>query len=136
MRSLLLAAALLLATAGGAAAQQQPSVPTQKGPALKQWVYIIRPVPRLREASAWTPADNQAAGAHFAYLQRLTAERQVILAGRTMQEPMDEKTAGFVIFEAATAEEARRLAEADPAVKAGVFTMELFPFSVALQRAP
>ena len=132
MRLLILAAALALATAAPAAAQQ---VQATKDPALKQWVYLIRPIPRLRDEKAWTPADNQAAGAHFQYLQKLTADGVVVMAGRTMQ-PLDDKTVGMVVFEAASEAEARRIADADPAVKAGVFTMEMFPFAIALQRKP
>ena len=134
-----LALALAAATADPLRAQQAaspPAAPAAAAAPMKQWIYVIRPVPRLYADSAWTPSDAEAARAHYGYLQQLTRTGTVLMAGRTIQQPLDARTMGLVVFQAASADEARRIAEADPAVKAGVFTMEWFPFSVVLERVP
>ena len=71
---------------------------------------------------------------HFAHLKAATAERKVILAGRTL-EPGD-KTFGLVIFEAADESAARKFMNRDPAVAEKIMTAELHPYAVALQRKP
>ncbi len=51
---------------------------------------------------------------------------------------MTESYRGLFIFNVATVEEARKLVETDPAVKAGVFIAELTPWygSAALMATP
>jgi len=99
---------------------------------LPQFVYVLKLVPRLHDDAAWTDADKQAVGAHFARLQAATKSGQVILAGRTL-EP-GEKTFGLVVFEASDLAAARTFTEADPAVVAGVMTATVHPYAVALLR--
>lgn len=129
MKRLLIAALLLLGSASFAHAQQ-PAAPHAQ--AVKQYIYVLRPIPRLQEQKNWTAQDNAAVRAHFERLKRLTAEGTVILAGRT--QTLDASTFGIVIFEASSPEAARDLMEEDPAVKQGIMTAELFPYSVALMR--
>jgi len=100
---------------------------------LRQWVYVLKPVPRLHDDDAWTKDDERLVGEHFRRLQRLVAERVVILAGRTT-EPGD-RTFGLVIFEATDESAARAIMEGDPAVAGGIMTATLHPYAVALQRA-
>lgn len=109
----------------------EPAPPAKPTP---QWVYVLKLVPRLHDDAAWTKDDERIIGEHFAQLQRMTAERTVILAGRTT-EPGD-KTFGLVIFEAADEAAARAIMVADPAVKGGIMTATLHPYAVALQRKP
>jgi len=98
----------------------------------KQFIYVLRLVPRLHVDSAWTKDDETALSRHFARLKQAIDTGEVILAGRTM-EPGD-KTFGIAIFEAADEKAARSFMESDPAVVAGLMTAELHPFAVALQR--
>ena len=98
----------------------------------KQYIYILRLVPRLYSEAAWTKEDNMALSRHFARFQHAIETRELILAGRT-PEPGD-KTFGIAIFEAKDEESARKFMESDPAVVAGLMTAELHPFAVALQR--
>ena len=102
-------------------------------PKPRQFVYMLRLVPRLHDDSAWTDADRKTVGTHFAHLKAATAEGKVILAGRTL-EP-GAKTFGLVIFEAADEAAAKAFMESDPAVAASVMTATVHPFSVALTRA-
>ncbi len=98
----------------------------------KQFIYVLRLVPRLHADSAWTKEDNAVLERHFARFQQAAKSGQLILAGRT-SEPGD-KTFGIAIFEAPDEDAARKFMEEDPAVAGGLMTAELHPFAVALQR--
>jgi len=98
----------------------------------KQFIYVLRLVPRLHSDAAWTKEDEAAIGRHLARFNEAIKTGQLILAGRT-KEPGD-KTFGIAIFEAPDEAAARAFMEGDPAVIAGLMTAELHPFAVALQR--
>jgi uncharacterized protein YciI len=98
----------------------------------KQFIYVLRLVPRLYSDSAWTKEDKAVLGGHFVRFQEAAKSGQLILAGRT-SEPGD-KTFGIAIFEAPDEEAARKFMQEDPAVAGGLMTAELHPFAVALQR--
>jgi uncharacterized protein YciI len=98
----------------------------------KQFIYVLRLVPRLHSDSAWTKEDEAVLSRHFVRFKRATETGELILAGRTT-EPGD-KTFGIAIFEAKDEAAARKFMESDPAVAAGLMTAELHPFAVALQR--
>jgi uncharacterized protein len=130
----LLIALLLLAPFGAAAADEKsPSNSSTPAAAkLKQFVYVLRLVPRLHDDTAWTDADKAAAKRHFARLTAATNNGQVILAGRTLEA--GNKTFGLVIFEAVDEAAARVFMNDDPAVIEKVMTADLHPYQVALQR--
>ena len=115
-----------LLVAPGLAAETESAVKPQ------QYVYVLHLTPRMREANAWTDADNGVIGQHFARLAKATESGQVILAGRTT-EALDQ-TFGLVIFEAESEEAAKRFMESDPAVVANIMSATLHPYSVALHR--
>ena len=98
----------------------------------KQFIYVLRLVPRLHADSAWTKEDNAVLERHFVRFQQAARSGQLILAGRTA-EPGD-KTFGIAIFEASDEDAARKFMQEDPAVAGGLMTAELHPFAVALQR--
>lgn len=98
----------------------------------KQFIYVLRLVPRLHSDAAWTKDDEMAISRHLARFKHAIETGELILAGRTM-EPGD-KTFGIAIFEAPDEKAARSFMESDPAVVAGLMTAELHPFAVALQR--
>jgi uncharacterized protein YciI len=98
----------------------------------KQFIYVLRLVPRLHQDFAWTKEDNMALSRHFTRFQHAIETGELILAGRT-KEPGDQ-TFGIAIFEAADETAARAFMKSDPAVVAGLMTAELHPFAVALQR--
>ena len=98
----------------------------------KQFIYVLRPVPRLYADSAWTKEDEAVLERHFVRFQEAAKSGQLILAGRT-SEPGD-KTFGIAIFEAPDEDAARKFMQEDPAVAGGLMTAELHPFAVALQR--
>ena len=98
----------------------------------KQFIYVLRLVPRLYDDKNWTKEDEMALSRHFARFKHAIETGELILAGRT-REP-GYKTFGIAIFEANDETAARKFMESDPAVVAGLMTAELHPFSVALQR--
>ena len=99
----------------------------------KQFVYVLKLVPRLLNEKNWTEQDNAIVGKHFRRLQKLHKEGKVVLAGRTLNES-DPTQFGVVILEVGSEEEARKIMEEDDAVKEKIMTAQLFPFSVALIR--
>jgi uncharacterized protein YciI len=98
----------------------------------KQFIYVLRLVPRLYADTAWTKEDEAAIGRHLANFKEAVKSGQLILAGRTL-EPGD-KTFGIAVFEATDEAAARKFMESDPAVVSGLMTAKLHPFAVALQR--
>jgi len=98
----------------------------------KQFIYVLRLVPRLYSDTAWTKEDNMALTRHFERFKRAIETRELILAGRTAES--GDRTFGIAVFEAKDEEAARKFMESDPAVVAGLMTAELHPFAVALLR--
>lgn len=98
----------------------------------KQFIYVLKLIPRLREEKNWTKEDGEIVGRHFRRLQQLHKEGRVILAGRTLNES-DPSQFGVVILVADSEAEARKMMEEDDAVKEKIMTAQLFPFSVALK---
>jgi uncharacterized protein YciI len=110
----------------------QTLVAQTSGAKPKQFIYVLRLVPRLYDDKNWTKEDNMALSRHFVRFKHAIETGELILAGRT-QEPGD-KTFGIAIFEANDETAARKFMESDPAVVAGLMTAELHPFVLALER--
>lgn len=123
----LLATLLALLFLCGAVISQE----SQKKEGKKQFIYVLKLIPRLLNEKNWTKEDSQIVGRHFRRLQRLHKDGTVILAGRTLNEA-DPSQFGIVIFEASSEEAARMMMLEDDAVKEKIMTAQLFPFSVAL----
>lgn len=100
---------------------------------MKQYIYVLKLIPALRDAGNWTQNDEQIVDRHFAHLQGLLKENRLILAGKT--EGLDEKTFGIVILEAESDANAAEMVKRDPAVAEGIMTAELFKYNVALLRS-
>ena len=66
---------------------------------------------------------------HFAYLQQLTEQEILILAGRTLNNDVD--TIGIAIINALSEEEAYTIVDNDPAVSQGIMHARLYPYRVA-----
>jgi len=99
---------------------------------MKQFIYVLRLIPRLLKESNWTDSDNAIIGRHSEHLQSLLTEGKLILAGKTAG--LDEKTFGIVIFEAKDLLSAQKQMNLDPAVQDGIMFAELSPYTVALMR--
>jgi len=95
-----------------------------------QYLYRLKPVRIAMLTQGLTEQEAAAVADHFAYLERLTAQGRVLMAGRT--QTADEHTFGIVVFVADSDEAAHDLMQGDPALSRGVMTAELFPFRIAL----
>jgi uncharacterized protein YciI/uncharacterized protein YndB with AHSA1/START domain len=95
----------------------------------KDWLCIVRPS-RPDFLATITAEESSIVSAHFAYLKDLLAQGRLVLAGRTQTDQPE----GYSIFQVETEEMARSVVAADPAVVAGVFVAELYPYSVAISR--
>lgn len=98
---------------------------------MQEYLYKLQLSSRLHDEQNWTEADNGIVAEHFGYLQKLLAEGNLILAGRTLNELSNSM--GIAIFRANSEEEARSIMESDPAVQQGIMTAELYPYKVAVQ---
>jgi uncharacterized protein YciI len=107
------------------AQESQPEKP-------KQFIYVLRLVPRLHADASWTPQDEKVLQRHFVRFQEAIKTGQLILAGRTSES--GDKTFGIAVFQAKDEATALKFMEEDPAVAGGLMTAELHPFSVALER--
>ncbi len=83
----------------------------------------------LRPANEYgRPKTEKIVSAHFNYLKSLLEDGKLSMAGR-----FSEVLIGLVMIEAKSHEEALNIMGKDPAVIAGVFHAELYPWSIALQ---
>ena len=98
----------------------------------KQFMYVLKPAPRLYDDKKLTKEDKAVLDRHFSRLQEAAKSGQVIVAGRT-KEP-GKQTFGVVIFRASDDAAAQKFMEGDPAVIAKLMTAELHPFAVHMQR--
>ncbi len=98
-----------------------------------QYIYHFAPVrPGFRaDPESMTPQEVASAERHFAYLKAATERRQVLLAGRSL----DDAGPAVVILEAESPEAAQSFMESDPFVAEGVMRASLHPFRAALVRA-
>lgn len=127
-RRLPLFLSLLLVTFALPALRAEETAPAQKS----RFIYLLRLAERLHADTGWTKDDEEAIGRHFRHLKAATESGQAIVVGRTL-EPGD-KTFGLVIFEADNVEAAQTFAESDPAVVAGIMSVEVRPFALVLMR--
>lgn len=98
----------------------------------KTFIYVLKLMPGYYDSNNWKPKDTETIQVHFKNLQDMLSEGKLFVAGRTDVE--NEKTFGIVIYEAVSFEEAVKIANEDPAVKAGIMSVEVFPFSLALMK--
>lgn len=97
---------------------------------MPQYLYRIQPTRTAMLAEGPNDAEAQRIGEHFEYLEGLTTQGTVLMAGRTLNA--DASAFGIVVFLAESDSAAQAIVDADPAVKHGVMTAEVFPYRVAL----
>lgn len=95
-------------------------------------LYLLRIQPVRPAMLTEGPTEWEAAmvAQHFAYLEKLTEQGVVKLAGRTLTT--DYSSYGIILFAAADAAAAGALVENDPAIKNRVMRAEFHPFRIAL----
>ena len=96
---------------------------------MTEWIYFIH-APRDDFAATMTAAEKAVWEEHFARLQRMLADGQLILAGPTL----GSINTGLVIFDAVDEDSARQVMDSDPVIRGGFARGELRPFRVSLLR--
>lgn len=94
------------------------------------FIYMIRPTRIGMLTKGATPAEEQAVDWHYERFKQGVEEGFVRLAWRTTRA--DENAFGIVIFDSVYMDAALVYARSDPAVAAGVMSIERYPFKVAL----
>jgi uncharacterized protein YciI len=99
---------------------------------MKQYVFCI-----LKKGNNTTASAEERAKlfeGHMANINKLAKEGKLVVAGPFMEN--ERNYSGIFIFNVTTVEEAQKLVESDPAVKAKIFEAELTPWysSAALQQ--
>ena len=107
-------AAVLMLTASPAIAQ----IAAQSAPTLYLCIYKAGPA-----WQAGKPMSAQALGPHAAFIKRLLDGGQLFAGG-----PMLDADGGLAIVRAASAEDAKAIFEADPALASGIFVGEIHPW--------
>jgi len=130
MRKLTLAALLLAAVSAVAMAQTAPTQPApQAAPAPAQKTWFVR----ATFANDMTETELALMNAHFVYWKDMF-EKGVCLFGGPVFDP--KGVYGILAIQAATEDEARAIASADPSVKGGVNHIEVAEMRIAfLQKA-
>ena len=77
--------------------------------------------------STMTPEEKVVMGEHLAYTKRLFGEGKIVLGGAAT-----DGSIGVIIWQVASADEARRIFDEDPAVRAQIGEAELHPFRIGL----
>ena len=93
---------------------------------LEQFFLVILRTPDTPHGLS-DPERAEVHQAHLAYLMGLREKGVLALNGPLRDQP-DPTMRGLSFYRTATADEARACAEADPAVRAGVFTFDLMTF--------
>lgn len=81
------------------------------------YLFLYKPGPAWK---AGLPIERQALKPHAVYIQRLLADGKLVGGGPTL-----DVEGGMAIVRAASADEARAMLAADPAITAGVFVAEV-----------
>lgn len=98
---------------------------------MKEYLYQLKLIPRLRDESEWTEEDEAIVSEHFHRLVVLRDQGIVLLAGKTDRE--GEDGFGNVIFQAGSKVEAEGIMNEDPAIAKGIMTGVLFAYRVAVE---
>ncbi len=116
-------AALALTAASALAADPQP----RPDPATPKFEMESFQLVLLRRGPAWTPEVTPAAEAlqkqHIGHLEAMHAAGKMLIAGPLGDQP-DPTLRGVCLYRVGSVDEARALAEQDPAVKAGRLVVE------------
>lgn len=89
------------------------------------FVYLI-----LNEPERFTQADmGEAMQGHFDNMAKLADEEKLLIAGPLAEPRISPQHRGIFVLNTETIEEGRKIASTDPAVRAGIFKMEMYTFT-------
>ncbi len=99
-----------------------------------KYCYLLRLHSQYFDINNWTNETNEIVKSHFNYLKDLTEKKVVVLAGRTLNEPMTNEDFGIVVLETHSIDEARNIMENDPSILGNVMYAKLYDFSLVFLR--
>ncbi|CAN5875501.1 hypothetical protein BH18ACI4_BH18ACI4_23630 [soil metagenome] len=121
MKLLVLASSLLLVAISGLTVAQEKAEP--------QFKMVEFHMALLKRGPQWTdkktPERREVLAQHLAYFTSLVDSGKAVIGGPLTDE---SEIRGLYVLRAKSASEAREWADADPAVKAGHFTVEVHPW--------
>jgi uncharacterized protein YciI len=97
------------------------------------FLYTLRPIRLAMLTEGATPDEQALAAQHWAYSQALLTVGTLVFAGRTLNRYAS--SFAFAVVRAPSLEDARVIAERDPAVVGGVFATEVLAFQPMLMGA-
>jgi uncharacterized protein YciI len=97
------------------------------------FLYTLHPVRFAMFTEGPTAEEQQLAASHWAYSQELLARGVIVFGGRTLNRDADSFAS--VAIRAPSLEDARTIANSDPAVAGGLFTARVYPFQPMLMGA-
>lgn len=95
---------------------------------MPHFLRIIRPVKDWTNGEMTEP-DKQLMSEHFMYLEQKFNEGKVLIAG-----PCEDRSMGVSVWEVDSREEAEEIMYNDPAVKAGLVSVEIKNYRLSLFR--
>ena len=115
-------------TPHAAAATKDTPASKDKAPAMPQMEFEKHFLVLLLRGPSWTPEQTPEVEAiqqgHLAHLRHLMELGKIVVAG-PFDEADDKTFRGMCVYQTETREEARKLAEEDPAVKSGRLKVEV-----------
>ncbi|MBN1859421.1 hypothetical protein JW848_09480 [Candidatus Bipolaricaulota bacterium] len=100
----------------------------------REFLVCIHPSRPAMLSDGGTAEENDLIDRHFLYLSNLAEKGIVLLAGRTEQTV--PSAFGVILLRTASEQRATEIVHGDPAIAAGVFRAQLFPFKTALFAHP
>ena len=122
--ALVVAAPLTLAAQQSAAAPMPSAPPGFEIPKDMTPYYVALYVKGPKYTAAQSPEQLALMQQHLKYIRRMIEERKYMIAGPLLD---GGDTQGLALISAPNAEEAKRIAEGDPAIAAGHLGVELHP---------
>ena len=123
--ALVLAAPLSLAAQQASAPPAQPPIPPGfEVPKDMATYYVAIYVRGPKHMSDQSPAHMEIMKSHLKYIRRMIEEKKYMFAGPLL-DGGDRQ--GIAIVSAATVQDAKRIADSDPAIAAGHMAVELHP---------
>ncbi|HVT18771.1 MAG TPA: YciI family protein [Thermoanaerobaculia bacterium] len=114
-------------SAGAAGAQTGQAGKEDATPSMTTYYMAL-----LRRGAKWTPEVTpeieRIGEGHMANIRRLAAEGKLLLAGPFLQQSGPGSLAGIFVLRAGSLDEARKLVDTDPAIRAGRFVAEIVPW--------
>ncbi len=94
------------------------------------FVYVLKLSGKFKKEKNWTETQSQTVCAMIDYLDKLSADGKVHLAGRTNYKYDHPDQFGLVLLEVDSENEARKIMQNDPAVKSRLMTAKLHPINI------